>query len=124
MNTLTNQFELLEAQDYTPQEKLCILRFSNMIAAADGKVHQGEIKFMVDLIEKLNLPISSPLDANSLSFEDVAATIKRMTITKKNKAFVLFRKMIESDGEVHKREVKIFHRLKKVVDPNNILSYK
>ncbi|OHX64058.1 tellurite resistance TerB family protein [Flammeovirga pacifica] len=122
MNTLPKDLTILETFNFSADEKLSILRFSNMIAAADGKVHKGEITFMVDLIENLKLPISAPLEANNLSFDDVASTIKKMTINKKVLAFEIFKSMIESDNEVHEKEVKIFHKLRMMIDPKKNLN--
>ncbi|NLR92117.1 MULTISPECIES: TerB family tellurite resistance protein [Flammeovirga] len=123
MYLLTKKKNLLDKIGYTEDEKLSILRIVNMIAASDGKADKGEITFMVQLIEDLHMPISAPIDANNITFDEAAMVVKLMNIEKKTQAFKIFQDTIESDGEIHKRELAMFKRLRNIADKNNLIRY-
>jgi len=96
MITLTEDFNIVE--------KLAIVRAVDSVILADGNVHQGEIKALNRLMQRLDFDSNFILQARNFSREQVFRVLREMPKSKKLALMEILEEVAISDGFVHKKE--------------------
>lgn len=89
---------------FTSKEKSAIVKISNMMIQADGKVEPKELLFSVTVIQKLNIDNADIARSELLSNTETLDIISRMTDNQKRLVCAFLGCLMAVDGNIDKTE--------------------
>ena len=90
-------------------EKLAIVQLIDAIIVADGKIHQGEIKVLRQLMDKMDFDSNFLVQARSIETAQSVTILKDMSQDKKMNLAQVLQDVAISDGFVHEKEKNVMN---------------
>ena len=108
-------------------EKLAIVKDIDRLILADGKVAEGEMIYLGQLMKLLNFDSNFVEEARKFNFKQAHSILKNLSEPKKHSLAIILHEMAYADGEMDRKELKMlftaFEKIGvKIEKPGNSLS--
>jgi len=90
---------------YSIVEKLAIVQALDALILADGKVHNGEINELTELMKILDFDSNFLVQARSTTPNQCALILRKMSDEKKKELVFILKQMALADGFEHETEI-------------------
>lgn len=101
-------------------EKLAIVKALDTMIIADGRVDDGELEYLGQLMSVLEFDLEFIEEARTLNWVQAIDVLKGMSNNKKNVLYTMLSEMAEADGTIDDTERRLIVSLKLVIGFDNI----
>ena len=96
-------------------EKLAVVQSIHSVILADEIVHNGEIKALGILMNRLDFDSNFILQARNLPEDQNMKTLNNMSVEKKKYLSTILDEIAKSDGFIHDKEIKLIKDIFKTI---------
>ncbi|SHI62954.1 hypothetical protein [Pseudozobellia thermophila] len=107
---------LTETENFNLAEKLAIVHAINAVILADGKVHNGEINALTQLMKHIDFDSNFILQARNIESEQAMAILRKMPPEKKKNLQSILEMTAISDGFKHLKETSLMTYIYKAME--------